>query len=221
MQKKPNVIEVITGSPIVEAGLTVAAAGVAAVAGGTAATVLLPALPVLTKIPAAMRAHARTVTQLEEIQRDLLRHEDQLADLTDAQFQVISDMVLAAMQTTQASKLEFLRNAVENVFHQPDLLHDASVIVGRIIRDLSADEAAFLIKAFAFDGFAVADFQAKEDGQGRSLLSVRPDSAEAVVANGVIALGLASIPESTWDFQIYRWNALAAKVIALIKPPKP
>jgi hypothetical protein len=75
----------------------------------------------------------------------LASHETLLRDLTDSQYKLINETILALLSTTNPEKLVFLRNAVSNSLTATDLKSHEAIYLARIIRDISAEEAAFLI----------------------------------------------------------------------------
>lgn len=82
---------------------------------------------------------------LQAIEKVLQEHEAALERVSDEQYALINEVVLAAMGSTNDTKLAYLRNAVQNVLSLPELRPQEAVVLGRVVRDMSADEARFLM----------------------------------------------------------------------------
>lgn len=208
--KPPNRVEQSAGNVLTESALT----AIAAVAGGPLAALL----PVLAKSLASKRQRVRVESALVEISRVLDAHESQIQDLTDAQYKLVNEAVLALLQTTQFEKLTYLRSAVTNALDMRDLRPQEATLLSRVIRDISAEEAAFVVKHFAFDGFHL---MAAPEGQKFSdnILRVNPSSHEALLVSGLLSLGLVLPAEPTYGaLNVLRFSGIVVKLIALLKP---
>jgi hypothetical protein len=207
---RPSALERITGSVAVEGALTVAAA--------LAAGPLAPLLPVLTKSLAAERQRTRLESTLTTINAILSAHEAQIRDLTDEQYKIINEAVLATLTTTEAEKLSLLRNAVKNAITVVGIAPQESVLISRVIRDISAQEARFLVAAFGYESVEISG-SAEGAAPDRTVLRVLPDSVDALSVSGFVSLGLLAPPESSWDgIGRMRFTRIAAKVLALLRP---
>ncbi len=200
----PSALEKVSGNLATEVALTAVGAAV----GG----VLAPLLPILSKTLAASRQQQRVETTLRDIAGVLEQHGDQINQISDGQYKLINEIVLAVMHTTDEGKLQYLRVAAANVLQKPDEHNDEALIVARILRDISASELAFLLRAFEFKGVAICNDEIKDS----AILVVPKLSDDSTIVSGLISLGLLRSDESTWDFTIYRTGRLAAKVIALV-----
>ena len=209
--KQPSLLETVAGSTAAEAALTV----VGALASGP----LAPLLPVLSKSLASGRQHARVVAALASIDQTLKNHSSRLADLTDEQYKLVNETVLAVLHTTSDQKLAYLRNAVCNALALNELLPQESVVLGRIVRDVSAEEAAFLLANFEYDRVQLA----KAAGSHKQrVLTIDPDSSQGLVAVGLISLGLLAPAEPTYDDSgLLRFSSIVAKLLVLLREPGP
>jgi methionine aminopeptidase len=161
----PSAVERVSGSLATEAALTV----VAAISGGP----LAPLLPVLSKSLAAARQKARVEAELKAIHEVLASQAARVEALSDEQYKVVNETVLAVLQTTQEQKLKLLRNAVANAL-AADIGHAReAAMLSRIIRDISAEEAAFLATAFAYDGVQPMETQPGEAFEDNGVSGVR------------------------------------------------
>lgn len=210
-ETRPSAVEKVSGSLAAEAALTV----VAAFAGGA----LAPLLPVLSKSLAAGRQKKRVEAELAAIHEILASQSSRVEALSDEQYKVVNETVLAVLQTTQEQKLRLLRNAVANVF-AADVGHAReAAMLSRIIRDISAEEAGFLAKAFAFEGVQPIE---TEPGQvfEDNVLRIDPKGEDFLNMSGLLSLGVLAPAESTWrGLGVFRFTTIAAKVIALLRAP--
>lgn len=210
-QKPPSTLEMVSGNLITEATLT----AIAAIAGGPLAALL----PALSNSLAAERQRMRVEESLAAMNELLVSQAARVKAMSDEQYKVVNESVLAILQTTQEQKLKLLRNAVANALSEDIGDARAASIISRIIRDISADEAAFLVRAFEFDGvqpIATTPGQSFED----NILRIDPKSDDYLNLSGLLSLGVLTPAESAWDsIGIMRFTSVAAKVIALLRTP--
>lgn len=207
---KPTVLERVSGSLVTEAGLT----AFGAIAGG----VLAPLLPVLAKSLASERQRQRVEATLSQLNGVLERHEEVLRNLSDEQYKIINETVLTLLQTTQEEKLKYLRAVVENSLTENQLLPEEASVLSRIIRDISAEEIAFLLGAFRYSGVALTELPQPPDEQEDNILHVSPSSREALAVSGFLSLGLVASGGPTWDLTPLRFTRVVARLIALLQP---
>lgn len=204
-------VERISGNLVTEAALT----AVAAAAG----TPLAALLPVLGKSLASERQKLRVEATLREMNEILERHEDQLKNLTDQQYKFINETVLALRHTTSEEKMALLRNAVENGISAAELPSQEAVFLSRIIRDISFEEATFLLRNFSYERIWLNETD--HDSDGRNTLVVKPSSTDGQVVLGLVTLGLITTGEPTWDDSGHlKFSPLVAKLIALLEAPR-
>jgi len=208
--RQPSGIEKVAGSLVTEAVLTVAAA----LAGGP----LAPLLPVLAKSLAGSRQQQRVQLALSEVCEELERNEAAVRSLTDEQYKLINESVLAMLQTTQTEKLAYLRCAVSNALNVRDMSGQEAIVLSRVIRDISAEEVAFLLRAFAYEGVLLNENIEQSEVLNKVLL-VAPSSQDALSVTGLQSLGLLTPPETGWDSGAMRFTRLVAKLIALLRKP--
>lgn len=206
---KPTALERVSGSLVTEAGLT----AFGAIAGG----VLAPLLPILAKSLASERQRQRVEASLSELSTILARHEVVLRNLSDEQYKVVNETVLTLLQTTQEEKLKYLRAVVENCLTENQILPEEASVLSRIVRDISAEEIAFLLGAFQYDGVALTELPQPPDRQKDNILHVNPSSREALAVSGFLSLGLVTSGGPTWDLTPLRFTRIVAKLIALLK----
>lgn len=198
-------IEKIAGSLPVEAAATM----VAAIVGGP----LAPLLPVLAKSLASERQRLRIESYLVEISRVLENHEESLRKLSDPQFKLINEAILAGFHTTQAEKLTLLRRAVRRSLALRDIEFQEAVILSRILRDISVEEAMFVVNNSSYRGVYIADPRDPgEDG----ILRVRPNSTDESLVSGLLSLGVLTPGQPTLG-QILGFSRIVPKLISLLK----
>lgn len=197
----------MAGSVATEGALTV----VGALAGGPLAALL----PVLAKSLAAERQKSRVEAALRDIEQVLTEHESALNALSDAQYKLINESILAILHTTAEEKLVYLRRAVRNALAMAALDSQDAVVLGRAVRDISAHEARFLCESFAYDRVQVTSIDAAHE---MKVLTIRPGTPEALIVTGLVSLGLLEAAEPTWDESgLLRYSSVTAKLIALIR----
>lgn len=203
----PSAIEKVAGSPATEAVMTL----VGALSGSPLAAVL----PVLSKSLASERQNDRVKAALSAIDQTLNEHADALRHLSDAQYKLVNEAVLAVLHTTSAEKLRYLRNTVANSLSMTDIQSQDAVTLGRTIRDISADEAAFLIQNF---GFSRIFLSTVPDDQGPSALTVNATSAEGAIVSGLVSLGLLhSVSSNMSAHGMHSFSPVVPKLLALLR----
>ena len=92
-------------------------------------------------------------------------------------------------------------------------------MLSRIIRDISTEEAEFLLRTFQYEGIQILDTAAdSETVDGR--LNISQSSDDALNVSGLLSLGLLTPAESRiGSLGVMRFSGLAAKVIALLRDP--
>ena len=205
---QPTAIEKIVGSLPAEAALTV----VAAYAAGPLAALL----PVLSNSLAAQRQQTRVEAALREIQQVLAEQQAKIRDLSDEQYKIINETVLALLHTTQVEKLMYLRRVVQNALTYRDVNPQEAVLLSRIVRDISSQETEFLLRAFAFNGVQITA-STVQDEVNPNVFRVNPSSTEALSVSGLLSLGLLHSPETGWDGGTMRFTSIVAKLIALLR----
>ncbi len=211
--QKATTLEATTGHVATEAGLTVAATFVAASVSGGAA-LLLPLLPVLTKSLAAGRQEVRIKANLESIQRVLLEHEAALVRISDEQYALVNEILLAAMASTNDTKLGYLRNAIRNALALSELRSQEAVVLGRVVRDISADEARFVMNHYR-DGRRVSISRESTSSPDHHVID--PDSDEALCVFGLLSVGVLTPGNAMFEAMgLLGFSQLAPALVSLL-----
>lgn len=203
----PSIIENVMGSAVTEGALTV----IGVLAGGP----LTALLPILSKSLAAERQRKRVEAALLEIDGVLKDHERALRSYSDDQYKLINEFILALLHTTSEEKIAYLKRAIRNVVDASDFLAQEAIVLSRIVRDISADEANFLCANFAYDRVQLSTVEADH---GMSVLNVKPGTRESLVVTGLVSLGILETAEPTWDESgLLRYSTITAKLLVLLR----
>ena len=203
----PTVIEKVAGSVVTESALTV----VGALAGGP----LAPVLPVLAKSLASERQKGRIEAALSEISSVLEAHDLALRNLTDAQYKLINETILAILHTTSDEKLSCLRRAIRNGLAMSEIQPAESVVLSRVIRDISAEEADFLVQNFSHERI---QFGSTSKPVAPGIFVLPEGGRNELIVSGLISLGLLIPAGPTIDDQgVMRFSNTVAKVLALLR----
>jgi len=219
----PTGVEKVAGSPVTEGILTATAAAAAMLSstpGGVA--IIATALPILAKSVGGARHLKRMTDALEAMNTALEAQAERLDAINDAQYQLINELVVAAMGTADEVKLGLLRDAAVRSLDEKELPLDDAVTLGRIIRDITTSEVRFLVHAFNYSCVSYkddADQAYIDDLKKDKVLIADPKSAEGSCLMGLVALGVMHASgRDTWDAPRYDFGRLTAKLIALLRP---
>ena len=202
---QPTDLERIAGGLLVEAAATV----IAALAGGPLAALL----PVLSKSLAATRQRQRVESYLREIAVVLESHAAALRELTDEQYKIVNEAILASLQTTQEEKFQMLRRVVANTLGTHNIHPQEAVLLSRIVRDISAEEALFVVQNYAFELIQIIDSNTEHEA---NVLQVTKGSPNELLVNGLLSIGVLTPGQPTFG-QLLRFSQVTAKLIALLR----
>lgn len=203
---KPTAIEKVAGSLPVSLGATALGAYV----GGPLSSLL----PVLAGTLANGRHQQRVEETLAQMDCELAEHGERLDALTDQQYQIIGEAVRTVYQTIEPRKLDYLKRAARNAIDLPETVPQEAVALGRLIRDISADEAAFVLRNFGYQHI----HRTSGESEHKEALVVHPDSADGLIVRGLSVLGVLEVVDSMWDAtMLLSFSRLAAKLIVLLK----
>lgn len=136
--------------------------------------------------------------------------------LTDEQYKLINHAALSALTTIEDKKLEYLKRIIRNTLEDADIRSLESEVIGRWLRDISADEILFIIENFHSDRIEIVDKPSNKKHK-----SVTDDSREASTIAGLVSLGILIPSGPNLDtLGTYSFSNLVSKLIALlIKKP--
>ncbi|MDP1605833.1 MAG: hypothetical protein Q8L93_04185 [Rhodocyclaceae bacterium] len=203
-----SVVEKVTSSLPVNVGTNSIAAF------GATVTPLAAFIPFLVQSLASGRQTERLEKMFAELNSIIEAHSEQIRSLSDDQYKVINEAIAAAFYTVNEQKLELLRNAIAVIIREPNIALSAADALSRAIRDISADEAKFVVDNFRYSKILI---DAEIDENRADSLIVRPGTTEEALVSGLISLGLVYTKSSSWDAQMYEWSPLVAKLIVLLR----
>lgn len=194
-------------------GTSVAATLIAASGGAY----LAPLLPTLSTALANRRYQDRVGKALSDLEDRLAAHEEQVRNLSDAQFKLVSEVTSTLLHTNSEQKIDYLKNAVINgvgAFSVED--HEVSVI-SRSLRDISLDEMRYLIFVVEYQEVIVVPGEdgAGEEDDKKMCLSANDPVVQLV--SGLNNLGLIATTSSGYGGTInYRILPVAKELVRLV-----
>ncbi len=204
---EPSALEKITSSLPMKG-----AANAVGVLGATV-TPLAAFVPLLVDSLASGRQAQRLETMFGELRLLTEQNAEKLKDMTDDQYKVVNEAISAAFYTINQEKIHLLKRAASNAFLNPDAVAELSDSLSRVIRDISAAEAAFVVRNFGYEMIVVTD----DVGGMEKTLAVKPHSTEEIILSGLINLGLLYSKASRWDAVAFEWSPLVVKLIRLLR----
>jgi hypothetical protein len=193
--EKSTALEKLTGNVTTQASLT----ALAAIVGSPLAALL----PLLAGTLAAGRHSQRVEKALVRFEHILKAHLHKLDALTDPQYKLINEIVLAVLQNTEDEKFEYLRRAMISGLEHSELGHTIAAQVSRALRDMTAGELSFVVAHYGKvimigpdSGRIVTDF--RNVTEGRDLVIDR-NSNDMIYVSGLMGLGVLNPAGSTFD----------------------
>lgn len=170
-------------------------------------------IPFLVQSLASNRQANRLEKMMSDLKTILEQHAEKIENLTDDQYKIVNEAISAAFYTVNEDKLDFLKRAISNSINDSDLVASISDPLSRIVRDISADEARFIMRSSSYKSITVSDNPIPIDG----ILSLKPNSPEEIILSGLINLGLVYLQTSRAAMIDYEWSPLIPKLISLLK----
>lgn len=207
MYKKPTFLEQVAGHPVTESAMTL-------LAGATATTLPVAALlPILTNTFAHRRQQDRLEETVKEITLELERHNEQLEKLSDEQYHVLSETISTMFQTINPEKVAYLKSAILNSLFIKDLVPQESVMLARIIHEISAEEVDFIFRNNSFKYIRISDYSSD---QADTLLIPR-ESRESLIVAGLENIGVLEFGIGTMgDGNSLCFSKLTSKLLTLL-----
>lgn len=217
--EKENNLEKIAGGLPTAIGTTLLAA--------FAGTPLAALLPVLTNTLAYGRHKDRVAKTLLEMNMVLDGLKDRIDDVSDSQYKLLNESILAALQTVDDEKLDYLRRVVRNTLREPEIIPHEAQLLSRIIRDISADELFFIIENHSYSWVSfdtLTEDEATKYTEDKSTKYVDKMSGEGSVVVGLINLGVITRGlNEGWmsDTGGYIFSSIVPKLLRLVENRDP
>jgi hypothetical protein len=203
--EKESFLEKFSGSLPVSISATLLAAF-----SGNPITALLP---LLTGTLAYDRHKKRVENAIREIEKILKSHEQHFKELTDSQYTLINEAVVTVFKTIDEEKLNYLKTSIENSFQFSDINIHKAERLARLIRDITSDEASFLLKYHSYDFI----FIGTESKSERKTLLIAPGGKDAAIVDGLASLGLLTIGGQTWDELFhYKFSNIVPELVRIL-----
>ena len=219
MLKKPSFIEKAAGDPGVEVGTQLMTSGLTTALSTTPFAGLTPIIglfPLLWKIPAAKRQQERFEQAFSLIEATLAAHQEKLEKLSDGQYNLLNEAIAATFQAQTTQKLAYLRNAVEKSLSIEILESQEVAALSRMVRDISAQEADFVLKHYGRSYVHVTNVINQD---GPDVMRIRTDSPEALIVDGLESIGVLIFGLGTMgDGDMLKFSPLTAKLVFLLRP---
>ena len=203
-------------------------------------------LGVLVNTLANGRYKQRVEGTLQELAVSFKELEKKIDSISDAQYKLINESLVTIHQTIEEEKLSYLKNSIYNAIALENITHHQASIISRIIRDISAREAKFLIeRKFNNEEYAsiCLDLQApppqstshRNGGKvtaniviefkspiyvKNGVLHVSGGAEQIDLLNGLIALGLLIPSKITEGGQYYNYAPIVAMLRNLLESPE-
>lgn len=179
---------------------------------GATITPLAAFVPFLVQTLASGRQAQRLEKMFEELTALVESQSEKLKDLTDEQYKLVNEAISAAFYTVDKQKLTLLKNAVVKTINEPDIAVLTSEALSRALRDISAEEARFIVNNHCHSKLTITSQEGLEGGS----YIIRPGSNEEILVAGLISLGLLFSKEPYMDIVNYEWSPLVAKLVRLL-----
>jgi hypothetical protein len=176
--EEPTALEKLTGNLITQGGLAVIAASV-----GTPIAALLP---ILVDTLAAGRHRDRVKKTLDDIELILKSHRRMLDRLTDPQYKLLNETVLAVLQNTEDDKIVYLRRVIVTGIEHSEISHTVAAQVSRALRDMTAGELGFVVKHFGHV-IMIGPISGNVDSD---IIIIERNSDEMLYVSGLLGLGI-------------------------------
>lgn len=212
-------IDTVAGHQLTNAASQAAAAVVGpalTVAGlppGAISIALLGIVPGLIQTAVATRHQERIEATITGMQQDAAALAAKLEALTEAQYMLANECVMAVATTIDQAKLDYLRAAFRNSLSDKDIAGDTPELLSRLVRNMSADEMRLVDKLFKFATICIAEAD-MVDEQG---YIAKIGTHEAMQVGALIQLGLLHALAPSWDVTRYVWSPVTAKLLALLR----
>lgn len=223
-----SVAGAVTGGAVGGAIGVVVAGPLGGVIGGSASSLI----SLLAQLPAERRHQERIEVALKELHKGLSDQQTKLEMLSDEQFKLIGECVKTLLATVDAEKIKYLQSIVLNTVHYGDYSSYESILMTRIIRDISVEEIHFLMSNFSYTTINVYSWFDSEDGTEEAAANLEklktkiseekgllllPNEPASLVVNGLVSLGVLAPEQLSLGVHRYKYADIAVKLIVLLR----
>ncbi|HIE00890.1 MAG TPA: hypothetical protein EYP59_11485 [Thiotrichaceae bacterium] len=218
MTLEKDTVEKISGNPATTLASTAVGAAAGVFIGGIPGAIAGALLPVLTGTLAHGRATKRIESTIEEIKRLLHEHKEELDKINDAQYKIITETISTIYKTIEEDKLNYLRRVVRNTISHAAITDHEAALISRIIRDLSADEAIFLVNNSHYLEIVIKHYEINTEEKD-TVLYIDATDEKIPIVNGLSNLGLLLLRPASYGGKTveYRFSPIAVKLGGLLK----
>jgi len=209
MNEKSTVEKTTSGLPV---NIAANAVGIF----GATITPLAAFVPFLVQTLARGRQSQRLEKMFGELTAVIESQSEKLKKLTDDQYKLVNEAVAAAFYTVDEQKLALLKNAVVTAIDEPDITASVSDALSRAIRDISIEEAKFIVDNYHHSKLTIGSHTLSED----DIHSIPLGENNAVLISGLISLGLIYSAEPYVTIVVYEWSPLVARLVRLLTVDK-
>lgn len=182
---------------------------------GATITPLAAFIPFLVQTLASNRQSQRLEKMFNELNTTLTNHKEKLEHLSDDQYKLVNEALSAAFFTIDEEKIALLKKAIISAINRPEASSAISDVLSRVIRDISVDEARFVL---ANSGCSKLFISSEEPVSSiKDGIVVEIGSKEETLVSGLIALGLLYSKMPTFGGVRYEWSPLAERLVNLLK----
>jgi len=199
--------------------------------GGAVGGAIPGLMQTLADIPVAKRHKERIDNALKELEVKLQPKIELLNAMNDNQYKIINEALSTISKTIESEKIEYLKKIIISSVEYSDYGDYESILISRIIRDITSEEIKFLIENFSYTSIEIYSWYKENDNskENQKKLSdlrkkitksggvlILPNSQEAFVINGLANLGVFAPAELSLGFHVYKFSPISVKLIALL-----
>jgi len=198
----------------------IATTGTATLIAASSGAFVAPLLPVLTSALASGRYRKRVEEELLFLNSAFEKQEEKLKNISDSQFKLINDSISAIFHNVDEKKLEYLRNAAINAVSAELIESHESIMISRVLRDISTYEIIFLSEIIDYTEIIILSEPDPSKTQDDKLyLDIEDDRVTTL--SGLVNLGLVVVVASGFGGTMnYHISTFAEKVLNLVQKPK-
>lgn len=180
---------------------------------------MLSAVPFLVGTLASNRVAQRYEAALAMLNLDMAQLKIDMDNITDDQIKLSSECFAAMSSTISQEKLDFLRVSIVNSLSNSGISDGMSEALSRLVRDISASEAATAVRLSSYKAVFVMEKPDAEEREGCFMARQGTDDERDI--SGLVRLGLLYSTSSNWDSTRYDWSPLTTNFLALVSPTAP